>query len=295
MYLKDLNRKSTVYNGTIMRSKQTVAIVTGASSPLGSLIVNEFVRAGFGVLMVGRNAGALRRIEEKALSVSKGTMHIYACDLEAPDAVSMIVSAADQLGGCDVLVNNAAVQGPIGPAWEIDPAEFERTVRLDFLIPALLCRAVVPGMITRGAGWIVNVSGGSATRPRPFFTAYAAAKTALVRYGEILAAELQTKGVRVNSVAPGAFASEMTKAVAAASEFPGASEKSMAGRLLSNNDYANARKAAKLVAYLVDGQGRDVTGRLISAVWDPWEELHLRWNDVRANDLYTLRRVVPIA
>jgi NAD(P)-dependent dehydrogenase (short-subunit alcohol dehydrogenase family) len=277
----------------MIRSKRTIAVVTGASGRLGGVITVELVGAGYDVLMVGRNAGALRRTEEKAQSVGKGTVHVCACDLEAPEAVSIIVSAADHLGGCDVLINNAAVQGPIGPAWEIDPVEFERTLRVNFLIPTALCRAVVPGMITRGAGWIVNLSGGGAAGPRPFFTAYGAAKTALVRYGETLAAELETRGVRVNSVAPGVFASGMTKTVAAASEFPGASEKKTADHLLSNNDDENALKAAKLIGYLIDGPGRDVTGKLISAVWDPWEELHLRWNDIRAKDLYTLRRVVP--
>ena len=277
----------------MMTSKRTVAIVTGASGRLGGLITVELVGAGYDVLMVGRNTDALRRTQEKAQSVGKGTVHICACDLEASGAVSMIVSAADHLGGCDVLINNAAVQGPIGPAWEIDPLEFERTMRVDFLIPTTLCRAVVPGMIARGAGWIVNLSGGGASGPRPFFTPYGAAKAALVRYGETLAAELQTKGVRVNSVAPGAFASEMTKAVKAANEIPGASEKKMADRLLSTDDDSNARRAAKLVVYLVHGQGRDVTGKLISALWDRWEELHVRWNDIRANDVYTLRRVVP--
>jgi NAD(P)-dependent dehydrogenase (short-subunit alcohol dehydrogenase family) len=278
-----------------MQSKRTIAIVTGASGRLGRLITLELVGAGYGVLMVGRNVEALRRTEREAQSLGQGAAHVCACDLEASGGVSRIISAADQLGGCDVLINSAAIQGPIGPAWTIDTVDFERTIRVDFLIPATLCRAVVPGMITRGAGWIVNLSGGGATSPRPYFTAYGAAKTALVRYGETLAAELQTKGVRVNSVAPGAFASAMTEVVAAAIEFPGSSEQKTATRLLSNDNDDNARRTAKLVAYLVHGEGRDVTGKLISAIWDPWEELHLQWNDIRANDLYTLRRVVPTA
>src|SRR5262249_53443695 len=199
-----------------MPSKAKTAIVTGASGRLGGLITLELVAVGYTVLIVGRDVEALRRTAAKAQSIREGSTCICRCDFESPESVSKIQSEADNLGGCDVLINNAAIQGPIGPAWEVDPIEFERTIRVDFVIPAALCRAIVPGMIARGAGWIVNISGGGATKPRPFFAAYGAAKTALIRYGETLAAELQTKGIRVNSVAPGAFASGMTATVAAA-------------------------------------------------------------------------------
>ncbi len=274
-------------------SRRPLAVVTGANGRLGGLITTELAAAGVDVLLVGRNAEALQHVAAQAQAAGKGAAHLCVCDLEAPDAIATIVAAADRLGGCDVLVNNAAIQGPIGPAWEVDVAEFARAMRIDFLIPMALSRAVIPGMIARGAGWIVNLSGGGATGPRPFFSAYGAAKTALVRFGETLAAELKDKGVRVNAVAPGAFASGMTKAVAAASEEAGASEKKTADRLLASDDDSSARKAAKLAVYLVHGQGRDVTGKLISAVWDPWEELHLRWPEIGASDVYTLRRVVP--
>lgn len=274
-------------------SGRTLAVVTGANGRLGGLITTELAAAGVDVLLVGRNVEALQRTAEQAQAAGKGAAHICVCDLEAADAIGTIVAAADRLGGCDVLVNNAAIQGPIGPLWEVDVAQFERAMRIDFLVPVELCRAVIPGMIARGSGWIVNLSGGGATGPRPFFSAYGAAKTALVRFGETLAVELQDKGVRVNAIAPGAFASGMTKAVAAASGEAGASEKKTADRLLANDDDSSARKAAKLAVYLVHGQGRDVTGKLISAVWDPWEDLHLRWHEIRTSDVYTLRRVVP--
>jgi 3-oxoacyl-[acyl-carrier protein] reductase len=125
------------------------------------------------------------------------------------------------------------------------------------------------------------------------FSAYGAAKTALVRYGETLAAEVAQNGVRVNSVAPGAFASGMTRAILADGDRAGASERAGAERSLAVNDDANAVKAASLIRYLVAGPGRDVSGKLISAVWDPWNEMHLQWDALRASDVYTLRRIVP--
>jgi 3-oxoacyl-[acyl-carrier protein] reductase len=274
------------------KQERRLAIVTGASRGLGAHITIELAAAGFDVLMVGRDREALARMAD----IPKGggaKLHPFVCDLEASDAVETIDLAAKEFGGADILVNNAAIQGPIGPVWDIDLAAFEQTIRVDFLLPVALSRAVLPAMIARGAGWIVNISGGGATAPRPMFTAYGAAKTALVRFTETLAAETAGKGVRVNSIAPGAFASGMTQAIITVGQAAGESELVSAERILVNHDDTAAQKTAKLVTYLVAGLGRDVTGKLISAVWDPWSELHRHWEDIRGNDVYTLRRIVP--
>ena len=126
------------------------------------------------------------------------------------------------------------------------------------------------------------------------FTAYAAAKTALVRFTEIFAIETARHGVRVNAVAPGAFASGITKVVHSSAEGAGEAEASIAQKLLDKGDTANAEKAARLVVYLTIGDGRDVTGKLISAVWDRWGCLH-RYPEVLAGEeVFTLRRVLPV-
>jgi 3-oxoacyl-[acyl-carrier protein] reductase len=201
--------------------------------------------------------------------------------------------AADQLGPVDILINNAAVQGPIGPAWEVSWREFEDALRLNFLVPVALCRALIPSMKARGRGWIVNIAGGGASTPRPMFAAYAAAKAALVRFTETVAMETVRDGVRINAVAPGAFASGMTRAVRWSAEIAGKAEATIAKGLLENRDTVNAEKAARLVVYLTIGEGRNVTGKLISAVWDRWHCLH-RYPEVLAHqDVFTLRRILP--
>jgi 3-oxoacyl-[acyl-carrier protein] reductase len=125
------------------------------------------------------------------------------------------------------------------------------------------------------------------------FTAYAAAKTALARFTETLAVETAGYGIRVNAVAPGAFASGMTKAVHAAAENSGATEAATARKLLDGDDTVNAEKTARLVVYLTLGEGRDVTGKLISAAWDRWDCLHLHPEVVSHKDVFTLRRILP--
>jgi 3-oxoacyl-[acyl-carrier protein] reductase len=234
-----------------------------------------------------------RFADETAALGARTRVTTLGCDLADADAPQFLRSAAERLGGADILVNNAAIQGPIGRAWEVAWRDFEAAVRLDFLVPVQLCRAVIPGMKAKGRGWIVNISGGGGTGPRPMFTAYGAAKTALVRFSEVVAIEAAPYGIRVNAIAPGAFASAMTNAVSASKAAAGTSEVTAARSLLDYGDETNAEKAARLVTYLTLGAGRDVTGKLISAVWDRWDALHRNPEVLAHEDVFTLRRVVP--
>jgi NAD(P)-dependent dehydrogenase (short-subunit alcohol dehydrogenase family) len=271
-----------------------LAIITGASRGLGRLCACELAAHGADLLLVSRDRAALADVAAEIKVTEAGRqVTTLSCDLGEPDAPQRLREAASQLGEADILVNNAAVQGPIGPSWEVSWAEFEAALRLDFLVPVALCRALIPRMKARGRGWIINISGGGATRPRPMFAAYAAAKTALARFSETLSIETAPHGIRVNAVAPGAFASGMTKLVQASAASAGEGEVATAQMLLDRGDTANAEKAARLVAYLTLGAGRDVTGKLISAAWDRWDTLHLNTDELANKDVFTLRRIVP--
>lgn len=271
-----------------------LALVTGASRGLGKLCAHELAARGADLLLVARDQTALADVAAEIKGLHPRThAAILSCDLAENDAPHRLREAADGLGGADILINNAAIQGPIGRAWEIPWRDFEEAIRLDFLVPVGLCRALIPGMKAKGRGWIVNVSGGGATGPRPMFTAYGTAKTALVRFSETLAIETAPHGIRINAVAPGAFASGMTQAVREAEENAGIVELAAAQSLLDRGDRANAEKAARLIAYLTLGAGRDVSGKLISAVWDRWDALHCNADVVAHQDVFTLRRIVP--
>jgi len=271
-----------------------LAIVTGASRGLGRLCARELAAHSVNLLLVARNQTALTEVAvEIRANYPSREVTTLRCDLGDTDAPQCVSEAANRLGPVDILVNNAAVQGPIGPACEVPWHEFEETLRLDFLVPVALCRALIPSMKALGRGWIINISGGGATGPRPMFASYAAAKTALVRFTETLAIETARDGIRVNAVAPGAFASGITKVVHSYAENAGAAEAATAQALLDAADTVNAEKAARLVVYLTVGEGCDVTGKLISAVWDRWDCLH-RYPKVLANkDVFTLRRILP--
>jgi NAD(P)-dependent dehydrogenase (short-subunit alcohol dehydrogenase family) len=272
-----------------------LAIVTGASRGLGRLCAGELAAHGANLLLIARDQMALADVAAEIKAKNPGREVItLGCDLGDPDAPLRVRETADQLGRVDILVNNAAVQGPIGPAWEVPWHEFEEALRFNFLVPVALCRALIPSMKAKGRGWIINISGGGATGPRPMFTAYAAAKTALVRFTETLAIETLRDGVRVNAVAPGAFASGITKVVHSSVENAGEAETAIAQELLNSGDTVNAEKAARLIVYLTIGEGRDVTGKLISAVWDRWDCLHRYPEVLERKDVFTLRRILPV-
>jgi 3-oxoacyl-[acyl-carrier protein] reductase len=271
-----------------------LAFVTGASRGLGRLCAGELAAHGTDLLLIARDQTALADVvAEIKVKYPRCGVTTLVCDLGDPDVPRRVREAADRLGRVDILVNNAAVQGPIGPAWEVPWREFEDALRLDFLVPVALSRALIPSMKARGQGWIINISGGGASSPRPMFAAYAAAKAALVRFTETLAIETARDGIRVNAVAPGAFASGITKMVHSSAQNAGEAEAAAAQRLLDREDTANAEKAARLIAYLTIGEGRDVTGKLISAVWDRWESFHSYPEVVAHKDVFTLRRILP--
>jgi 3-oxoacyl-[acyl-carrier protein] reductase len=272
-----------------------LAIVTGASRGLGRRCARHLAAAGADLLLVARDYTALAKVAAEAAPSSGARIQIntLGCDLAEPDAPEILRDAAEEFGGADILVNNAAIQGPIGRAWEVPWRDFEAVLQLDFLVPAQLCRTLIPYMKAKGRGWIVNISGGGSTGPRPMFTAYGAAKTALARFSEVLAIEAAPYGIRVNAVAPGAFASDMTKDVLASEATAGTAEVTVARGLLERGDETNAEAAAQLVTYLTLGAGRDVTGKLISAVWDRWDILHRNPDVLAHKDVFTLRRVVP--
>ena len=154
------------------------------------------------------------------------------------------------------------------------------------------CRAFIPHFKKAGRGKIIVLSGGGATNPLPNISAYAASKAAVVRLVETLAEELKTFHVDVNAIAPGALATRLVDEVLAAGP-----EKVGAAFYEKNKQWKEKgatplELGARLAVYLASSQSDGITGKLISAQWDPWEKLHEFKNDLNG-DIYTLRRIVP--
>jgi NAD(P)-dependent dehydrogenase (short-subunit alcohol dehydrogenase family) len=272
------------------------ALVTGASRGLGRAISEALAEAGASVVLVARSRGDLERTKGHVQTLLRGGARVYCipADLSSESFETALEKELKKAGlRPDVLVNNAAIQGPIGPFWETNWQEWSHSFQLNAFAPARLCRLLIPGMIQRGWGKIITLSGGGATGPRPRFTAYGAAKTLLVRFMETLAEELKPHGIDANAIAPGAMKSAMTEAVIAAGPAKaGEKEYETARKLLQGTEEVVSR-AARLCLFLSSHASDGITGKLLSAAWDPWETLPSHREELSRTDVYSLRRIVP--
>ena len=184
----------------------------------------------------------------------------------------------------DALINNAAIQTPIGNSWEINWDEWNKCMSVNLQAPIKLMRAFVPYMIKQNYGKIINMSGGGATSSRPAFSAYATSKTGLVRFSEILADEVSEYGVDVNCIAPGAMNTSMQEEVLRSENSPDKDIRVAEETLTKTN---TMDKPIALVKWLLSEKSDGITGKLISAVWDDWKLLE---DKTHSKDLYTLRR-----
>ena len=270
-------------------------LLTGATGALGRAIAEAYCRAGALLLLSSRDEAALQALAGNLSARYSTAVSTLACDLSHGDEVRRLANESRRrFGGLDILVNTAAVIGPIGPAWENDWDEWKYTIETNLFAAVRLCQLCIPFMpLGGGRGKIVNLSGGGATSPRSRFSAYAAAKTGLVRFSETLAQEVEGCPIDVNCIAPGVLNSGLTRAVVAAGpERAGIREYEVAKEAVSRETDTRDR-AASLALFLGSSLSDRISGRLLSAIWDDWESLSADTSTLNDAAAYTLRRVVP--
>jgi NAD(P)-dependent dehydrogenase (short-subunit alcohol dehydrogenase family) len=272
-----------------------VAIVTGSSQGLGFEIARAYVQAGARVMVCARDAALIdsRRREIAALA-TPDVVDAIAADVSREDAVQRLVETTlARFGGLHILVNNAGVYGPMGRSEDVDWTEWTRAMEINVYGSILPARAVLPHFKRARYGKIIQVSGGGATNPLPRLTAYAASKAAIVRFMESLALEVREDGIDVNAIAPGALNTRMLDEVIAAG--PTAVGEDFYDRMVKIKSEGGTPLdvGASLAVFLGSAASDSLTGRLISAVWDPWESLPDHLPELERSDIYTLRRIVP--
>lgn len=265
-----------------------VVIVTGAGTGLGVEIARAFVECGDDVVICGRTLASL---EDTAKEIAgAGTVTPMVCDVSSEAAVRQLVDAARQkTGRIDVLVNNAGVYGPIGLACENSVDEWRQAMEINLFGVFLTTRFVAPIMIEQGGGIIINISGGGATSTKPRYSSYAAAKSGVVRFTEVVADELAEHGIRVNAIAPGFIVTRFHDLTIEAGDRAGPDYDKTKAKLESGGD--DPRLAAELAVFLAGPDAEGVSGRLISAVFDDWREPATAEALRASRDLYMLRRI----
>jgi NAD(P)-dependent dehydrogenase (short-subunit alcohol dehydrogenase family) len=261
----------------------SVALVTGGGRGAGRVMAEALAAAGFAVCVVARTA---TEVEETAHALVSGGGRAIAVTADAtdPGAVERAVSEAEErLGPIDVLVNNAGRAHAIGPVWEVDPADWWRDVEVNVRSAFLCARAVLPGMLERGTGRILNVSSYVALRPTPYISAYAAAKAAVLSLTEALAASVGDTGVRVFALTPGLFESELMRHLMESE----AGQRWLPG-IGRGRRWVEPERVARLVVFLATGKGDALHGRFLHAL-DDLDELVARSEEIAREDLFTPR------
>jgi len=280
-----------------MKLENKRAIITGASTGLGKAIAEEFVREGANIIICARDVNTLKKTENQLIKSSLKPDQIIksiSCDISKKIEVEQFYTKAKKLlSGLDILVNNAGIYGPIGQSESIDYNLWEESIKINLLGPFYLSQLVLIDLKAQQSGKIINISGGGATSPLPNISSYAAAKAAIVRLTETLAKEVKEYGIDINAVAPGALNTKLLDQVIEAGSEKVGNEFYQKALDQQKSGGAPLNKGARLCVFLASENSNGITGKLISAIWDPWETLDKHVDQLSSSDIYTLRRIIP--
>lgn len=251
-----------------------VALVTGGGRGIGKAAAIELAKRGAAVGLVARSQGEVEAAAAEIKQLGRQA-HGFTADLGQPSATTALVEqVTSALGPINILVNNAGVAGPFGTIWEIEPDEWERALLLNLAVPFRLAHAVLPHMIERGWGRIINVSSGAARNPMERAGAYSASKAGLDVLTRQLGIELDGTGVAAISLYPGVVDTVMQTTIreqpadvvgqGMADRFRGYHE---SGRLQTPD------RPGRLIAALAGEAGTRFNGQIVDMYTDEAEQL----------------------
>jgi NAD(P)-dependent dehydrogenase (short-subunit alcohol dehydrogenase family) len=260
-------------------------LVTGGSMGIGREVALAVARAGGAVVVAARGEEA---VEETVAGLPGAGHRGVALDVGIEASWE---SAVNDVGApLHGVVAAAGVLEPIGPVGSYPPEEFLKTVQTDLYGTYLAVHHCLPALREAGGGSIVTFSGGGATSPMPRFDAYAASKAAVVRLTENLAPVLTEDAITINAIAPGFVATRMQDAVLeAGSELAGDYHADVERQVAEGGTPPEA--AAELAVFLLSPETVGISGKLISAQWDPWRDASFRSRLADEPAFGTLRRI----
>lgn len=267
-----------------------VALITGGGRGIGQAIAHAYAAEGARLALAARTAAELQETARSVAAQHGSEVITIIADVARRDQVENAVARTlEGYGRIDIMVNNAGNPGEIGPLWRLDPERWANVIAVHLLGTFYGCRAAIPAMLPQGRGRIVNMAGVGG----PNDTSYDAAKTAIVNMTENLAVELAGTGVTVNAISPGSIHTRMWEEVRDMARAAGDRELYEKGVAVTSGGGASIARAAQLAALLAGDDCGALSGRLIRANQDAFEEIPQRIDAIMATDAYQLRRVAP--
>ncbi len=262
--------------------------ITGGSVGLGYAAAKACAAAGAKVIIAARTQKDLDAAHQDLLKISAGHEK-YVLDVSDAGAVKKCAEWVKSMHGqLDGLVNCAGVYGPIGALSDVNLAEFEKAIKINFLGTVFMCGTFAP-LIKKG-GRIINFSGGGAATPFANFSAYATSKIAIVRLSENLAEEYKDKGITVNAVAPGFVVTRLHQDTIQAGDKAGKAFLEKTKEEIAKGGVA-PEVSANLTAYLLSDSSEGINGKFISAPWDDWKNPAFQEKLKAQKNFCTLRRI----
>jgi NAD(P)-dependent dehydrogenase (short-subunit alcohol dehydrogenase family) len=277
-----------------MKLSGRFALITGASQGLGAEIARHYVANGASVMLCARNADKLAAQQKNLAPLLAADARIVTvvADVGEPKDVDLIFEAVrKEFPRLDILVNDAGIYGPMGNIEDIVWDEWVDAIRINLLGLVYVSRAAMPIFRAQRYGKIVNISGGGAANPMPAITAYAASKAGVVRFTESLALECKDDHIDVNAIAPGALVTRMMDQLLEAG--PDKVGRAFFDRMkkIAEEGGTPLDVGAALCVFLGSAESDGITGKLIAAQWDRWEDWPMHLDELNASDVYTLRRI----
>lgn len=265
-------------------------VLTGSSTGIGRKLTERLLAQGHSVWGIARSDQSdFVRQHPKSFRASR-------CDVASwPQVAEVATAVAAEWKQLDGLITCAGLQGEVGRALAADAAKWSATVRANLDGTYFALRAFAP-LLARAPrrAKIVCFSGGGSTKPRANFSAYGIAKTGIVRLVETIAEEERTRPLDINAIAPGAINTGMTdEIISLGAAVAGAAEFAAAQKQKQTPGEASLTRALELVDWLLSPASDGISGRLLSAQWDNWQDLSAQREKLAGSDLYTLRRITP--
>ncbi len=243
--------------------KPKTAIITGGSKGIGLRIAKSLAKKKYNIIICSRNLQVAKKAKKEIESLGVKCIALKVDVSNYADCRKAVQLTVKRFSRIDLLVNNAGYQGPVGKLWRNDINEWKKTIDVNLLGTFYMSHEVIPHMLKRNSGMILNISGGGGAYSRPLFSAYASSKTGILRLTETLAEELKGTKVNVIAIGPGATWTDMTKQILQ-SKNKSIDKKTLSElKLLKKTGGTPLEKLEKMISCLTQANMKKLSGKLV--------------------------------